>query len=57
MKKCKSNVIRRVVVLLLAALLSGGCVLVKRADADAQEVIRAASGESVVLPAEWEWAR
>lgn len=57
MKKGKSNVIRRVVVLLLAALLSGGCVLVERSDAEVQEVFRNAGGGAVVLPVEWEWAR
>lgn len=57
MKNNRSKIIHRVVVLLLAALLSGGCVLVDRADAEAQEVIRAAGGEAVVLPADWEWAR
>ena len=57
MKTYKSNAIRRVAALLLAALLSGGCVLVERTDAEAQEVIRAAGGEAVGLPADWEWAR
>lgn len=42
---------------LALGLHAGGCCLVPRPEAAADEVFRNAQGEAVELPAEWEWAR
>ena len=44
---------RRFAALLLAGLLSGGCVLVEKSDKAARSVFEAAAGEPVVLPYPW----
>lgn len=44
---------RRFAALLLAALLSGGCVLVAKSDKAAQAVFDAAGGDPVAVPYDW----
>jgi len=44
---------RRFAALLLAGLLSGGCVLVAKSDKAAQAVFEAAGGEPVAVPYAW----
>lgn len=59
MKRTKSNAFHRLATanrfaaLLLAALLTGGCVLVEKSDKAAQAVFGAAGGEPVPVPYAW----
>ena len=50
-----ARALRCVCIALALGLHAGGCVLVPRPEAAAEEVFRNAAGETIEVP--WEWAR